>query len=148
MPYINAEIAARKLTQQDALPIDLAKVCKTCGVHLRSMRLAWYRAFFVYHAGQPVIVVNKILPKPEQRYGIARELGYFVMKHGETKTQNKKPIARPKQQVEEAQAFALELLIPKVLIARQGRPTPEQIAKTCEVPLEVAKAKAKKLGWI
>lgn len=147
MPHINAEIAARDLIKTDKLPIDFAPILKKMGIRVRSTRLGPYRAFYLFHRDN-IIVVNKDFPVPEQRYGIARELGHHVLGHGVLRIRDKKPVPRPKIEVEQAKAFALELLMPKIAMKKYGFLAPEKIAEICVVPLRVAEEKVRLLGWV
>ena len=91
--------------------------------------------------------MNRDLPVPEQRYGIARELGHHVLGRGVMRIKDKKPVPRPKIEVEQAKAFALELLMPKIAVKRYGYLTAEKMAALCEVPLRLAEEKVRLLGW-
>ena len=146
MPHINAEIAARDLIKTTRLPIEFAPILKEVGIRVRSTRLGPYRAFYMHHR-EDIIVVNKDLPVPEQRYGIARELGHHVLGHGVLRIANKKPVPRPEIEVEQAKAFALELLMPKIAVYRHGHLTPGKMAELCMVPLRMAEERVRLLGW-
>ncbi len=142
-----AEIAARKLLDSGNLPVDLAAICTKQEGDIRYMRLGKYRAFYIYYHSAPLIVVNRSLPVEQQRYGIARELGHMMLKHGPVKIVDRKPLPRPRGEVEQAKAFALDLLMPKKLLHAHGWLTPERIAEICAVPVEMAMVKAGLLGW-
>ena len=146
MPHINAEIAARDLIKTTKLPIEFAPILKEVGIRVRSTRLGQYRAFYMHHR-ENLIIVNKDLPVPEQRYGIARELSHHVLGHGVLRVADKKPVLRPKIEVEQAKAFAMELLMPKVAVRRYGHLTPERMTEVSVAPVQVAEEKVRLLGW-
>ena len=146
MLHINAEIAARDLVKTNKLPIDFAPILKTVGIRVRSTRLGPYRAFYMHHR-ENLIIVNKDLPVPEQRYGIARELGHYVLGHGVLRVADKKPVPMPRIEVDQAKAFAMELLMPKIAVKKYGFLAPEKMAEICVVPLRVAEMKVRLLGW-
>lgn len=146
MIRINAEIAARDLHTSDSLPVDVEAICAKQKIRIRHTKLGPYRAFYMEHRGL-IIAVNKDLPLAEQRYGISRELAHHIFNHVPLIIRDKKPVARPEGEIELAKFFAMELLMPKILLYKYGQLTPKKIAEVCVVPVCVAAVKAGLFGW-
>jgi len=144
----NAEEEAQKFIKWTDLPIDLSVQLKKAGVLLRPMRTKRVvSALYVIYGGRQFIVVNQSLPVSEQRFAIARELGHAVMGHGASVFFGTVLQPRPIWQVEQAEVFARELLMPRFIAATHGHMKAKQLAALCDVPLEQAEEKVRALGW-
>lgn len=101
------------------------------------------------HKGAHIIVVNNKATLERQRFSIVHELGHFVLKHGVlqfafTSERN----TRSHWQEVQANAFAAEVLMPKLYLTRMGHLSVKQIMEICKVSREAATIRAQDLGWL
>lgn len=95
-----------------------------------------------------MIIVNQNAPKTRRRFSVAHEIGHVVLRHGAIRFMiDKRPAGRPEWQEVQANAFAAELLMPKLAMMRKGILTPKRIADMCGVSMEAARMRAQQLGW-
>lgn len=149
MSSIVGTLAARKFHLSDDLPVSLSHICEINNIEIRVGRLADIAGYYMERDGRRIIVVNGFNAKPRRRFSVAHELGHVVLRHGPVKLMMSGHIAtQPNWQEAQANAFAAELLMPKLALARMGVMTPRQIAQLCGVSMEAATIRAEQLGWV
>ena len=122
-------------------PVDVGRICRSYDVLLRYesglVMDSCYTAALKKH--RALIIVNDDPPLPRQRFNTAHELGHILLGH-ESQIhfessglvwQNRSPV-----QEEQADAFAMELLIPGLLLTSAHLLQPEDIAELCCVSLK------------
>lgn len=140
--------AARKFHLSDALPVSLERICEINNIDVYLTNLEDIAAYYMEDAGRRMIIVNKHAPRSRRRFSVAHEIGHVILRHGAIRLMLERlPNGRPAWQETQANAFAAELLMPKLVLTKHGILTPRQIAKMCEVSLEAARIRAEQFGW-
>ncbi len=145
-------VEARKLLQElrvTTLPVNLEDICRSLGIAVLFSKLTGLDGFFVKHpkTKATVIVVNNSDSVLRQRFSVAHELGHIRMNHGLSRCSMSGQVTRIPVLEANANEFASELLMPKLLLQRHGYLVPEQIANLCRVSLDAAKIRSEELGW-
>lgn len=141
--------AARSFHQSDTLPVSLEQICEMHSIGIYLTALDDVAAYYVETNGRRMIIVNQSAPRSRRRFSIAHEIGHVVLRHGAIRLMlEKTPNGRPAWQEIQANAFAAELLMPKLALTKHGVLTPRQIARMCNVSLEAAEIRAKQFGWM
>lgn len=148
MSSIVGTLAARKFYLSDDLPVSLSRICEINSIDVYLRPLDDMAAYYMEQNGQRLIVVNDKAKLTRRRFSLAHEIGHAVLRHGPVMlmvggNQEKKPDWQEAQ----ANAFAAELLMPKLILTRRGMMTAQQIAQLCEVSMEAAKIRVQQLGW-
>lgn len=148
MSAIVGTLAARKFNLSDTLPVPLTHISQLNDINIHLSPLKNIAAYYMEQDGRRIIVVNKHTRRTRQRFSVAHEIGHVVLRHGAIRfMMNGYHGGRPEWQETQANAFAAELLIPKLALARMGAMTPRQIAQLCGVSMEAATIRAEQLGW-
>lgn len=79
------------------------------------------------------------------RIVIAHELGHIFLHHKLSGPVTCRLFKLPTVEEQEAEMFALQLLSPTCVLSALHIHTPTEIAKTCQIPIEYAKVRAKQL---
>lgn len=149
MASVKAEVAARRLLRGDVkLPVSLSEICRRYDIALGFAKLNKLNAFLLEAKYKRVIMVNIDHNIARQRFSIAHEIGHAYMQHGPISFDSDTIKNRPHWQEVQANSFAAELLMPKVLLSRYGQLSPAQIARLCNVSMEAAVIRAEQLGWL
>lgn len=148
MSSIVGTLAARKFHLSDVLPVSLSHICKINNISIYMASMRGVAAYYMEQDGQRIIVVSDQAPKTRRRFSVAHEIGHVVLRHGAIRLMmDGRPTSRPEWQEVQANAFAAELLMPKMALTRKGILTPKQIADMCGVSMEAARIRAQQLGW-
>lgn len=111
---------------------------------------------FSLEENRPTITLKSNEFKPRQRFTLAHELGHYFMGHGASIDDNKS-IYRNKPdsydwREREANAFAAEVLMPKMvinfLIEDKDITTVEELAKLLNVSESAMRYRLKNVGWL
>lgn len=142
------ERAARDFCSTEFLPVNVEYLCEKHNVKLYFCDLTNVAAYYMEHKGAHIIVVNNKATYERQRFSILHELGHFILKHGAilfafTSDKN----GHPHWQEVQANAFAAEVLMPKLHLMRMGHLSVQQIMKICKVSREAATIRAQEFGW-
>ena len=94
-----------------------------------------------------IVIYNDKNPVDISRFAIAHELGHFFLGHDMTYSTYADVQKFGQKTTAEAQAdaFALRLLAPACIIKELDLHTSEEIAKTCSIPLTIAKERANRM---
>ena len=136
----------------DSLPVNILKIANDSGIHVKKNSYihdlmpnelgksyfngeVWY---IIYDDSQPVDVC---------RFTIAHELGHFLLGHDLTysKYHEAKTFNIKSKEEEQADKFALRLLTPACILKELDLHTPEEIAKSCNIPLPYATERSKRM---
>lgn len=140
---------AREIARQYPLPIPISTICKRYGIELRfNDYMNKVGACYMKCQGRRVIVVNDTGTRGRVRFSIAHELGHFFLGHGPVALSMLHSITRPTYQESNANAFAAELLMPKIVLQSYGILSVEQIIAICDVSYDAARIRAKEFGWL
>ncbi len=96
--------------------------------------------FSVFYNGQFIIFYNDTRTKQRKRFVLAHELGHILLNHFENGNRN-----FTDEQEEQANIFASRLLAPACVLHELRLFTKEEIAMTCDVSLEFAEYRLKRL---
>ena len=145
-------VEARKLLQERhiyTLPVNLTDLCHALCIDVFYDSMAGLDGYFIQnHVTQKtVIVVGDNVGICRQRFSVAHELGHIRMHHGRVGFSVAGKITRSPHLEANANTFASELLMPKILLQRYGYLTPDRIAAICRVSLEAATIRSEELGW-
>ncbi len=152
---MNGEVVARKLLQHleergIVYPTPMVKVCAVLRIPVCFAPLEPFDGCYMRNRANKrllILINNKTAPR-RQHFSIAHELGHIALNHPPVEFLDSTlmtPCA-PWHEVE-ANYFASELLMPKLVLAPMGPMTPQEIARYCHVSLGAAKVRAKQLGW-
>ena len=139
-----------------SLPVKILPIAKACNIHviknsivhdLEATEIA--KAYFTgtdWH-----FIYDDTRPQDERRYALAHEFGHFFLGHPEL-YQKYKPIptedGKPSKSEMQADDFAIRLLCPASVIWGLNLRTAEEIAEVCNVPLEIAKKRCKRMALL
>jgi Zn-dependent peptidase ImmA (M78 family) len=135
-----------------SLPVDVASIAQASDIKLikdSDVNILLHGEHGrVYCANNEwFIVYNEKNPTDKSRYTVAHELGHIflghnlaLLKYGKAPKTNKKPKSE-----QQADMFAERLLCPACVLWALNLKTPEEIARVCGVPLDVAKRRAKRM---
>ena len=145
-------IEARKLLQElklNTLPIDMTGLCNALGIEVLYDSMTGLDGYFIQNPERQkfFIVVGDSVGLRRQRFSIAHELGHIRMHHGRVGFSITGKVTRSSHLEANANMFASELLMPKLLLQRFGHLEPEQIADICQVSLDTATIRAREMGW-
>ena len=94
---------------------------------------------------QIFILINPHDQQPRQRFTIFHELGHYLLGHlGETPLSRSEKECRPVEE-QAADRFAIDMLAPACVLWAMGLKTPEEIAKVCQISMQAAEIRAKRL---
>lgn len=151
-------VAARKLTQSLRTPCDedvLASALRKLGIEVIEEKACELDAMFVYiPKGRPVIAVNSSRPLYRRRFSIAHELGHYVLGHNSISFLEGADgmavcIRRDARQEREANIFAAELLMPKIMLAREAHKyTLQELTRRYVVSMQAMEIRLKELGLV
>lgn len=148
MSAIVGTLTARKFNLSGILPVSLTRICQCNNIDIFRTQLTGIVAYYMEQDYRRIIVVNEDTSRTRQRFSVAHEIGHVLLRHGAIRLMlDGYPTGRPVPQEIQANAFATELLMPKMILMRNGILTPQQIADMCDVSLEAATIRTKQLGW-
>ena len=125
-------------TKTDSLPINLKKILNYYQLDIYLLQENDKQAFIK----NDTIFLNKNLIKTRARFTIAHEIGHILLKHN-----NLGHTIHTNIGIEEYQAniFARCLLMPAIVLKELNYITPQDIANICDVSLQSAEYRSKRL---
>lgn len=136
------------------LPIKLSAVAKYYGIHILKYSDIKQDPFnedgySIKFEGKLIIFYNDFKPKQRIRFTIAHELGHCILGHvkeGEITPRLNSETDKYKDPKEiQANVFARDLLMPATVLHSLNMSSPEQIAEICNVSLQSAEIRFKRL---
>ena len=133
----------------DALPVPVGVLAKHYGitmlydsdVHILSANES---GRLVFDNGSPLMIINNNQSVQRMRFTAVHELGHYVLGHlGESGALSRSHIKAPQEQ--EADMFAARVLMPACVLWGLGVYEPQAIATICNVSLQAATYRAKRL---
>ena len=135
-----------------SFPVDILKIAREAGIHVKKnsntndlckgeLGKSYYDGenwYIVYDDSQPVSI---------SRFTIAHELGHFFLGHDLTysKYSTVSSFAKKPKEEEQSDRFAVRLLSPACILKELDLHTAEDIAKYCNIPLDVAAERSKRM---
>lgn len=159
----NAIVIAKTAFEQHwngVVPVDIEAIARKMGVDVRYSRGidgdVDISGKFYYENNLPVCVVNCYDTEQRQRFTLAHELGHFVLGHGNkidrTESLYRNPNGYQDYSEFQANAFAAELLMPKILvdflIEEKNIVSVERLAEKLNVSQIAMKYRLKNIGWL
>ena len=149
------QVAARKLLDElgaPEVPVDLKYLCKLCGIKLYRLDGEGIDAMFLHiPPSPPTITYNANSLEARCRFSIAHELGHYVLSHRPISFSElfNGDLSRDARQEREANIFAAELLMPKVMLAREAHKfTLEELARRYQVSVQAMEIRLEELGLV
>ena len=139
------------------LPVDILALCECEGMHTMSYRQAGDALFPIFmqtHAaagtsavairmdGEDYIFYDSTVPRPEQRFTIAREAGHCLLNHFTAGQYAQETIDR------EAEQFALWLLAPPCVLCGLRVQNAKEIVRYCDIPQTEAELQMQYLNGV
>lgn len=155
---MRGEVAARKVfARLEELgmkyPYPLQDACEKLGIRVCFVPLGVCDGCYLRnkHNGRIIILINQETTRQRvsaqrQRFSLAHELGHVALRHPPLAFLGDNMVRGPIHEIE-ANAFAVELLMPKSVLIAKGPMTSAQIKSFCRVSLEAATIRARQLGW-
>lgn len=120
-----------KLVDNNEPPVPVERIARLRGIHLRYVPFEGEMSGLLFQEGGNIIIgVNELHPKTRQRFTIAHELGHLEL-HNRSEfhiDRNFRILLRDERSSQaidpteiEANAFAAELLMPKIMLERDLR---------------------------
>lgn len=129
------------------LPIRISHICKNLGIEIKiydSQEENDGYSFILQ--GKPFIFVNQNIPKDQQRFACAHELGHILLGHvGKHKLVNREPSPYDNAVEQQANSFATRLLAPACVLHELGILDAKSIAETCGISIKAAEFRAKRI---
>jgi len=140
----------------DRLPVDLNHICRQLGVgvyrykDIKGLPEAALQAdgLLYFRDDMPVILYNQDKPSVRIRFTIAHELGHLLLGHvapGEQAIVKREQWMTDDPIETAANQFAIRLLAPACVLWGLGTDTPEQIACKCNISMQAARFRAKRM---
>lgn len=135
------------------IPVDPVAIAHEAGVRVVSCELGddGVLSKLYFEEGRPVIALNPNEAAYHRRFSVAKQFGHFVLKHGEHYVDSLNIVAYGYEE-EEAKEFAMELLMPKLivdgLIEKRNISDFDVLLKKFGVPTPVMISRLKSLHWI
>lgn len=143
-----------------ALPVDIENIAHQMGVSINKTTGIdgdWdISGKFSYEEGVPTCWVSITDTEQRQRFTLAHELGHFALNHGEqvdsTESLYRKTQGWQHSREREANAFAAEILMPKIaidfLIEKKGITGIRALAQALNVSPVAMEYRLKNVGWL
>jgi hypothetical protein len=152
-----AEVAARKLWARlgkPEPPVDVGAACRVLGIELWIVSCGSTLFDAVYtprtRDGRRLVTVNGLLSRERQRFSVAHELGHALLAgHAARAAGAALDLERSPRRETEANRFAAELLMPKLLLVREPRrlvPPVKELAARYLVSREAMRIRLVQLG--
>jgi len=152
-----AEVAARKLWARlgkPEPPVDVGAACRVLGIELWIVSCGSTLFDAVYtprtRDGRRLVTVNGALSRERQRFSVAHELGHALLAGHAAQTAGAAwNLERSPRRETEANRFAAELLMPKLLLVREPRhlvPPVKELAARYLVSQEAMRIRLIQLG--
>lgn len=129
------------------LPIKIVQVCKALGIKVKMYKSTdGNDGYCKMYPNEPIIFVNSLCSIPRQRFTVAHELGHIILRHiGKYDLINREPSSHDNPIETEANIFASRLLAPACVLHELGVKSPSDISKICEISLQSAEFRYKRL---
>lgn len=96
--------------------------------------------------GRAVMFVSSQAPRRRQRFTAAHELGHIILGHvGKYELVNREPNSKDNPIEQAANVFASRLLAPACVLWGLGVESPEQISQVCNISMQSAKFRMKRM---
>ena len=136
------------------LPIRLSAVAKYYGIHILKYSDIDQEPFnedgySIKFEGKLLIFYNELKPKHRIRFTIAHELGHCLLGHlkenqATPRINNETDKYKDPKEIQ-ANVFARDILMPATVLHSLGVNSPEQISKICNVSMQSAEIRFKRL---
>ena len=152
---MNPQLAARQLLDEvgaPSVPLDLKRICKSLGIRLYPLDGDGIDAMFLHiPPSPPMITYNANSSSVRCRFSIAHELGHFALSHRPISFSDLfgGDLSRDAGQEREANIFAAELLMPKVMLSREAhRFTISELTRRYRVSVQAMEIRLRELGLV
>lgn len=130
------------------LPVSVTKICKELNIKVKLYEPQDDNDGYSYiKDGQPYNFISKNATVQRQRFTAAHELGHIILGHtGKYMLVNREPSEQDNPIEQSANVFASRLLAPACVLWGLGVTEAEQIAKICDISLQSAEYRMKRMN--